>query len=318
MGVQSADPAVTARGRKRQLPWPLNSYLAGFVAGFVLAAGAGLGVISGAGQLSGGLPAIALAGLLAFTAACMVFCRRITRPIVELSARVRQVMTDPSAGPLTVTGPPEVISLARDINTMIETARADAERAARITRQLLIVGRRDTSQPELLGLNAIIADTRELLATVLGAGIEIRVDTVDGLPAIEADRGQVEQLLLYLADNARDAMPQGGTLIIETDIVEFSERMARAHPGARPGRYAECIVSDTGNGMSADIAARIFDPFVTTRPAGQGTGLGLAAVHGIVTRAGGSISVTSEPGTGTTFRILFPAASRRAVRRPSI
>jgi two-component system, cell cycle sensor histidine kinase and response regulator CckA len=189
----------------------------------------------------------------------------------------------------------------------IEQIQAAADRAARITKQLLIVGRRQTTKPAAIELNAVLANSRDLLASAVGAAIEIRVDAAPDLPAIVADRGQVEQVLLNLAVNAGAAMPQGGTLTIETSLTDLDEGYARLHHCVGPGRYAELAVSDTGTGMSAEVVAHIFEPFFTTKPVGQGTGLGLATVYGIVTGAGGGISVDSEEGTGTTFRIFFPA-----------
>jgi two-component system cell cycle sensor histidine kinase/response regulator CckA len=180
-----------------------------------------------------------------------------------------------------------------------------AERAARITKQLLIIGRRDAQQREVLDLNTIVSGTRDLLTAALGAGIEIRMILGRNLPAIEADRGQVEQVLLNLAVNARDAMPGGGTLTIETGVAGVGYYQG----GLGPGRYAELAVSDTGTGMSSDVVAWIFDPFFTTKPVGQGTGLGLATVHAVVTGLGGSISVESEEGSGTAFRVLLPASA---------
>ncbi len=195
----------------------------------------------------------------------------------------------------------------------IEQIQAAAERAARITRQLLIIGRRQMTKREALGLNAIVTGSRDLLASAVGAAIEIRVDPAADLPSIVADRGQVEQVLLNLAVNARDAMPHGGTLTIETSLADLDDGYARLHPGVDIGRYVELAVSDTGTGMSAEVAAHMFEPFFTTKPVGQGTGLGLATVYGIVTGAGGSISVDSEEGTGTIFRLFFPAVAAAAL-----
>ena len=199
----------------------------------------------------------------------------------------------------------------------VERIRVAAQRAAGITRQLLIAGRRGVVHPEALGLNAIVADMHDLLSTTVGAGIEIQVDAAVDLPIIEADRGEVEQVILNLAVNARDAMPQGGILTIETGLAELDERHARLSPDVSPGRYAELTVSDTGTGISADVAAHMFEPFFTTKPVGEGTGLGLATVHGIVTGTGGSLSVFSEEGTGTTFRLLFPATATAAPAHPA-
>jgi PAS domain S-box-containing protein len=181
-----------------------------------------------------------------------------------------------------------------------------AQRAARITRQLLIVGRRDSHRPEPLTLNDIVTDTCDLLSSTIGTDVEIRRSLARDLPNIEADRGQIEQVLLNLAINARDAMPDGGVLTIRTSVADLGEDQAGRHPSAWPGRYVELDVSDTGTGMSAEVTARLFEPFFTTKPQGAGTGLGLATVYAIIINAGGSISVHSEEGTGTTFRALIP------------
>jgi len=194
-----------------------------------------------------------------------------------------------------------------------EEIKAAAQSAARLTRQLLIFSRRETVQTQALDLNGIVADVRNLLSRSIGADVELQLESAVNLPAIEADRGQLEQILLNLAINARDAMPRGGTLTIGTSLAELGDSYARLHPGVSPGRYVELAVSDTGTGMSPDVAARIFEPFFTTKPQDQGTGLGLATVHGIVTQAGGSMSVDSEEGTGTTFRLYFPAAGTPAI-----
>jgi PAS domain S-box-containing protein len=188
----------------------------------------------------------------------------------------------------------------------IQTA---AERAARLTGQLLIFGRRGAIQPETLELNAIVAEIHNLLSRSIGEHIELRVDPSPNLPNMRADRGQIEQVLLNLAVNARDAMPDGGTLTIETASVELDEDYACQHPGVNAGHYVGLTVSDTGTGMTADVAAHIFEPFFTTKPVGQGTGLGLATVYGIVAEAGGTMSVYSEEGIGTTFRLYFPVTA---------
>ncbi len=206
------------------------------------------------------------------------------------------------------------------------TVRADAEhiqaaaqRAAKLTRQLLVFSRRESAETELLDLNAVLADMRSLLSTsILSASttgsIELRIGPVAHLAAIVGDRGQMEQVLLNLAVNARDAMPQGGILTIGTSVVELDEGYAGLHAGIVPGPYVELAVSDTGTGMSPQVAARIFEPFFTTKAEGKGTGLGLATVNGIVTEAGGGMSVESEEGAGTTFRLHFPAAGAPAAQ----
>ena len=134
------------------------------------------------------------------------------------------------------------------------------------------------------------------------------------LPAVRADPGQLEQVLLNLAVNARDAMPGGGTLTIRTSTADLSADTSRRHPGTRPGRYVEVAVQDTGIGMTSDVRDRIFERFFTTKP-GTGTGLGLSTVHGIITALGGAIEADSLEGCGTTFRIYLPAAPGRPTRR---
>lgn len=188
-----------------------------------------------------------------------------------------------------------------------EHIQAAAQRGARLTKQLLIFSKRDIIQPQALDLNAIVADVHNLLSRSIGEHIELNVKPAAGLRAITTDRGQIEQVLLNLAINARDAMPHGGTLTIETSPAVLGSSYASTHPGASPGDYVKLTVADTGTGMSADVAAHIFEPFFTTKPAGQGTGLGLSTVYGIVTQAGGTMSVDSQVGTGTTFTLYFPA-----------
>jgi signal transduction histidine kinase len=198
------------------------------------------------------------------------------------------------------------------VHADVEQIQTAAERAARLVKQLLIFGRREDIRPETLDLNAIVADVRNLLSRSIGEHIELVVDAASALPTINADRGQIEQVLVNLAVNARDAMPQGGTLTIETDAVDLDEGYAHLHPDVRPGQFVELAVSDTGTGMSREVADRIFEPFFTTKARGEGTGLGLATVYGIVAEAGGSMSVYSEEGLGTTFRLYLPAADGEA------
>jgi two-component system, cell cycle sensor histidine kinase and response regulator CckA len=205
---------------------------------------------------------------------------------------------------------PAVRADAEQIQTM-------AQRAARLTKQLLIFSRREVTQPEALDLNLVIAGIRDLLSASTGPHITLRVHPADQLAAIMADRGQIEQVLLNLAINARDAMPDGGTLTVQTLMVELHDWSARQHPGVGPGRYVELTVGDTGTGMSAEVAARIFEPFFSTKPAGHSTGLGLSTVQSIVTQAGGSVSAHSGKATGTTFRVCFPASAAAAEPGPA-
>jgi two-component system, cell cycle sensor histidine kinase and response regulator CckA len=194
----------------------------------------------------------------------------------------------------------------------VEQIQAAAHRGEALTRQLLIFGQREMTQPEALDLNVAVAEIRNLLSTSLGPEVDLRIDVAAAPAVIVADRGQVGQVLLNLAVNARDAMPEGGTLTIGTAFADLDAGYARVHPDVSPGRYVQLTVSDTGTGMSAEVAARIFEPFFTTKPVGQGTGLGLSTVHGIITQASGSVTVESVEGAGATFRIYFPAASAAA------
>jgi two-component system cell cycle sensor histidine kinase/response regulator CckA len=194
-----------------------------------------------------------------------------------------------------------------DMQADIRGIEQAAQGAARLTRQLLIFARRDSSRPQYTDLDHIIAEISELLSASVGGNIELRFSRAVTPQVIRADRSHLEQVLLNLAANARDAMPGGGMLTIATDAADLDQAYCATHPDAKPGHYVMLTVSDTGTGMSPEVAARIFEPFFTTKPAGRGTGLGLSTVHGIVTRSGGSISVQSEQDTGTTFRIYLPA-----------
>jgi PAS domain S-box-containing protein len=206
--------------------------------------------------------------------------------------------------------------LVADASADRPEVRADAEqiltvarRAARLTRELLIFSRREPAQPELIDLNAVIVGVDDLLAISLGGRVELRFELAAEVPEVLADRGQMEQALLNLAVNARDAMPGGGTLTLATGQADLGRGHPGARPGLSPGCYAELTVSDTGCGMSAEVAQRAFEPFFTTKPLGEGAGLGLATAFGIVTQAGGTISIDSEEGTGTVFHVYLPAAS---------
>jgi two-component system cell cycle sensor histidine kinase/response regulator CckA len=190
--------------------------------------------------------------------------------------------------------------------------RTAADRAMNLTRQLLTFTRGDTIQPQDVDLNAAIAEVRAMLDRTIGEDIALFARPCERPLVVHGDPGQLHQVLLNLAINARDAMPGGGTLVIEADEAELDGEQFNVQPAVPPGRYARLQVSDTGEGMSAEVAARIFEPFYTTKPRGKGTGLGLATVYGIVAEAGGSLNVFSEPGVGTTFRIYLPLAAGTA------
>ena len=184
--------------------------------------------------------------------------------------------------------------------------REAGEQARDLTRQLLAVARRQVVEPVVMDLNGVLRDAERLLRRVLGEDVVLTVIPAPDLWRVKADPAQVQQVVLNLAVNARDAMPRGGTLVLETANVEIDDRYAQAHPGVRPGRYARLAVSDSGVGMSPEARAHLFEPFFTTKPAGEGTGLGLATVYGIVQQAGGHVSVHSETGRGTSFQIHLP------------
>jgi PAS domain S-box-containing protein len=191
----------------------------------------------------------------------------------------------------------------------VEEIRRAAERAAALTRQLLIFSRREVVKPELLYLRDVIAELENLLRRALGERVELVTRFGEDRCAFEADPGQIEQVLVNLAVNARDAMPDGGRLVIEVDKAMLDDEYTELHPDAEPGTYVRLKVSDTGSGMDKETAQRAFEPFFTTKGKGEGTGLGLATVYGIVTGAGGRIDIYSEVGMGTTIKIHFPASS---------
>jgi two-component system, cell cycle sensor histidine kinase and response regulator CckA len=182
-----------------------------------------------------------------------------------------------------------------------------AHRAASLTRQLLAFSRRQVLQPVRLSLNANVASTQRMLIRLLGEDIQIRTELAEDLWDVWADPGQIDQIILNLAVNARDAMGRGGTLTIETGNAELGESEARKMD-ASPGQYASLSLTDTGEGMSEDTQRHIFEPFFTTKEVGRGTGLGLSTVYGIVKQSGGYISVSSQPGNGSTFTICLPRA----------
>jgi PAS domain S-box-containing protein len=186
-----------------------------------------------------------------------------------------------------------------------------AETAASLTRQLLAFSRKQVLQPEVLELNEVVTTVGNMLRRLIGEHIEIDIRTSPAAGSMRVDRGQFEQVIINLAVNARDAMPTGGRLIIETSTVELLPQTVNG-PTPAPGKRVVLTVTDTGKGMLPEVQAHIFEPFFTTKEQGKGTGLGLATVYGIVTQSDGSISVRSTPGKGTTFTLLFPQVEKQS------
>ncbi|MBI3981795.1 MAG: response regulator [Gemmatimonadetes bacterium] len=190
-------------------------------------------------------------------------------------------------------------------NDILEIQRA-AERAAALTRQLLAFSRKQLLQPRVLNLNRVVEGIEGMLRRLVGEDVAITTKLAADLASVRVDPGQMEQVILNLAVNARDAMPQGGTLSISTANVELDEEYAEAHTSVSPGSYVMLAASDSGTGISGESKAHLFEPFFTTKETGKGTGLGLATVYGIVKQSGGYIWVYSEPGQGATFKIYLP------------
>jgi PAS domain S-box-containing protein len=207
---------------------------------------------------------------------------------------------------------------ARDVGAIKQAA----DRAAAITRQLLAFGRKQVLQPRALDLRAVVAEIATLLRHLVGATVELQLELSHGPMWVRADESQIEQVVLNLVVNARDAMPDGGKITLSADRFSADASAVRPRPGMPHGNYVRVAVRDTGVGMNTETQARIFEPFFTTKALGKGTGLGLATVYGVVKQSGGWIWVDSAPGAGTTFEILFPevspATETPTVTKPSV
>ncbi len=193
----------------------------------------------------------------------------------------------------------------------LDNIREASKRGASLTRQLLAFSRRQPTQSQVLDLNDRLREASKLLRPLMGDDVEVLLLPRSNSSIVEVDPGQLDQVVINLALNARDAMPRGGKLILETSVLDFDETFAHEHPPMTAGRYVMLAVSDNGVGMDETTKARIFEPFFTTKEIGKGTGLGLSTVYGIVHQAGGHLLVYSEPGRGTTFKIYLPSADKK-------
>ncbi len=247
------------------------------------------------GQLAGGI-AHDFNNLLA---GIMNYCTLVSDGLEELTGRRG------------LDGDETVVTLNQDVAEIVDVC----IRAARLTDQLLVFSRRDVITPEILDLNAIVLDLENLLRRTIGESVHLETELAQDLPRTTGDQGQIEQILMNLAVNARDAMTAGGTLRIETASYEAGDDDVLQH-GISRGEYVRLSVSDTGCGTPEHVAARAFEPFFTTKAKGEGTGLGLATVYGIATQAGGSVVISSRPAHGTNVEVILPATRGTPAARP--
>lgn len=206
------------------------------------------------------------------------------------------------------------VSAIPGLQQYVDNIRKASDRGASLTRQLLSFSRRKPAHPIVMDLNERLRETAKLLRPLMGDDVEVMLVNRAGAALIEADPGQIDQIVMNLAVNARDAMPKGGKLILETSEVNFDDAFARQHPPMTAGHYVLLAVSDSGIGMDQSVVSRIFEPFFTTKEVGKGTGLGLANVYGIVQQSQGHVFVYSEPGKGTTFKVYLPSAEEKIER----
>jgi two-component system cell cycle sensor histidine kinase/response regulator CckA len=215
----------------------------------------------------------------------------------------------------------ERVEVDSDLRKGVQEIKKAGQRAAALTRQLLAFSRQQVLEPKVLSLNTVVADIGKMLLRLIGEDIELTTLLQPELGRVKADQGQIEQVIMNLAVNARDAMPRGGKLTIETRNVEVDENLGAQHSPTVPGRYVSLAVTDTGSGMDKETQSHIFEPFFTTKEKDKGTGLGLSVVYGVVKQSGGYIWVNSEPGKGATFKIYLPrveAAVERDNRQPCV